>query len=84
MFLCSYLLGVEKHLSDSNTYKKVKFKDNELVKLMEESNRISKKLLSKKCIFTEECKYFLYSFKKSTSLGKHFSSLKYTKDYMIC
>ena len=65
-----FLLEVEKHLSDSKTYKEVKFGDNELVKLVEESNRMFKKLLVKKCISPKECKYFLYNFKKSTNLGK--------------
>ena len=62
-----YLLEVGKHLSDSNTYKGVKCGDNELVKLVEESNRMFKKLLLKKCIFPEERKYFSYSFKKSAN-----------------
>ena len=49
-----YLLEVEKHLNDSNTYKEVKFSDNELVKLVQESNRMFKRLLSKKCISPEK------------------------------
>ena len=75
-----YLLGMEKHLSDSNTYKEVKFGDNELVKLVDESNRMFKKLFSK-CFSREECKYFPYSSKKSTNLEKlYFFCLKYIKD----
>ena len=49
-----YLLEAEKHFSDSNTYKEVKFADNEHVKLVEESNRMFKRLLLKKFIFLEE------------------------------
>ena len=65
-----YLLEAEKHLSDSSTYKEVKFGDKELLKLVEESNKMFKRLLSKKCILPEECKYFSYNFKKVTNLGK--------------
>ena len=65
-----YLLEAEKHLTDSNTYNKVKFGDNELFKLVEESKIVFKRHLPKKRISPEECKYFLYSFKKLTVLGK--------------
>ena len=65
-----YLLEAEKHLSDSSTYKEVKFGDKELLKLVEESNKMFKRLLSKKCILPEESKYFSYNFKKVTNLGK--------------
>ena len=65
-----YLLEAEKHLSDSNTYKEVKFGDNELVKLVEEDNKMLKRLLSKKRISPGECTYFSYNFKTSTNLGK--------------
>ena len=60
---------MEKLLSDSNTYKQVKFGDNEFVKLVEECNRMFKTLLSKKHISPEECKYFSYNFEKSSNLG---------------
>ena len=64
-----YLIEVEKHLNDSNTYKEVNFGDNELVELVEESNNIIfKRFLSKKCTSSEECKYFSYSFEKATNL----------------
>ena len=62
-----YLLEVEKNLSDSSAYKDVKFGDKELFKLLEESNKMFRRLLSKKCILPEKCKYILYSFKKDTS-----------------
>ena len=64
-----YLQEVEKHLSDSNTYKEVKFGDNKLVKLVDESNRMFKRLFSK-CSSQEECRYFSSSSKKSTNLRK--------------
>ena len=41
-------------LSDSKIYKDVKFGYNELVKLVEESTRMSKILLSNKCISPEK------------------------------
>ena len=37
-----YLLKAEKYLSDWNTFKDVTFADNELVKLLQEENRIFK------------------------------------------
>ena len=74
---------MEKHLSDSNTYKQAKFGDNEFVKVVEESNRMFKTLLSKKCISPEECKYFSYNFEKSSNLGNCIFCLKYTKDCMM-
>ena len=48
-----YLLEAEKQLSDSSTYMEVKFGDKELV---DKSNKMFKRLLSKKCILPEECK----------------------------
>ena len=39
---------------------------------MEKSNEMFRRLLSKKCILPEECKYFSYNFKKVTNLGKLF------------
>ena len=40
-----YLLEVEKHLSDSSTYKEVRFGDKELFKLMEKSNKMFRRLV---------------------------------------
>ena len=48
-----YLIEVKKDLSESNIYKEVKFDDNELVKLVEVSNTLLKRLLLKKCISPE-------------------------------
>ena len=45
-----YLIEAKKDLSNSNTYKEVKFDDNELVKLAEVSNTLLKRLLLKKYI----------------------------------
>ena len=48
-----YLIEAKKDLSNSNTYKEVKFDDNELVKLDEVSNTLLKRLLLKKYISSE-------------------------------
>ena len=45
-----YLAETKNHPKDSNTDKDVKFGDNDLVKLVEKSNQIFKKLLSKQNI----------------------------------
>ena len=79
-----YLLETEKHLSDSGTYKEAKLGDKELSKLVEESNKMFRRLLSKKCIFPEECKYFSYSFNKIIiKLGKLYFLPKYVKECTI-
>ena len=62
-----YLVEAENHLSDSSTYKEAKFGEKELVKLVEQSNRMFKQLLPKKSISYEEYKYLIYGL---TSLGK--------------
>ena len=48
-----YLIEAKKDLSNSNTYKGVKFDDNELLKLAEVNNTLLKRLLLKKCISPE-------------------------------
>ena len=78
-----YLLEAEKHLNDSNTYKEVTFGDNKLLKLVKESNRMFKRFLLRKCISSEECKYFSYSFKKSSNIGKLYFLPKLPKDCMM-
>ena len=65
-----YLAEAENHLKDSNTYKDVKFGDNDLVKLVEQSNKIFKQLLTMQNISSSEFKYCSYSYKKLTNLGK--------------
>ena len=65
-----YLLEAEKHLNDSSTYKEVKFGDNKLLKLVEESNKMFRRLLSKKCLSPEESRVLFIWFQNSTNLGK--------------
>ena len=65
-----YLAEAENHLKDNNTYKDVKYGDDDLVTLVEKSNKMFKQLLSKQNISSSEFKYFSYNYKKSTNLGK--------------
>ena len=65
-----YLTEAENHLKDNNTSKDVKFGDDDLVKLVEKSNRMFKQLLSNQNISCSEFKYLSYNYKKSTNLGK--------------
>ena len=65
-----YLVEAENHLSDNSTYRDVKFGDDDLVKLVEQSNKIFRKLLSKQNISSGDFKHFSYNYKKSTNLGK--------------
>ena len=60
----------ENHLSDNRTYRDVKFGNDDLVKLVEQSNKIFSKLLTKQNISSGDFKYFSYNYKKSTNLGK--------------
>lgn len=60
----NYILGAEKHV-DTNAYQKVRPGYNESLKLVTHSTRMIKQLLSKKCVFPEECKYFVYSLKNN-------------------
>ena len=60
-----------KQLSENLTYVEVKnYKEKLLVDLTEKSNEIFKKLCNKKVITEKELKYFTYSFKNASYLGK--------------
>ena len=48
----------------------VKSNENILTGLVEKSNKIFSRLCSRKLISEKELKYFTYSFKKATDLGK--------------
>ena len=65
-----YLAEAENHLKDYHTYQDVKFADDNLVKLVEKSNQMFQKLLSKQNISSKEFKYFSYNYKKLTNLAK--------------
>ena len=66
-----YLADGYKQLSDSLTYAEVKnYKEKLLVDLTEKSNKILKKLRNKKVMTQKEFKYFTYSFKNPSCLGK--------------
>ena len=72
------LAEAENHLSDRSTYKEVTFWEEELVKLVEQNNRMFKLLLSKKSISSEKYKYSTYGFKNSTNLGKMYFVIQNT------
>ena len=65
-----YLQEASKQLQDTNIYKDVKCNENILTGLVERSNKIFSRLCSRKLISEKELKYFTYSFKKATNLGK--------------
>ena len=65
-----YLAEAENHIKCSNTYQDVKFRDNDLAKLVEKSNQMFKQLLSKQNISYSEFKHLSHSYKKSTNLVK--------------
>ena len=65
-----YLAEAENHLNDSSTYQDAKFGDDDLVKLVEQSNKMFQKLLSKQNISSSEYKYFCYNYKRAANLGK--------------
>ena len=65
-----YLAEAENHLKDNNTYQDVKFRDDDLVKLVEKSYQMFKQLLSKQNISSSDFKYLSYNYNKSTNLGK--------------
>ena len=75
-----YLAEGYKQLSDSSTYVEVKnYREKLLVDLIEKSNKIFKKLCNKKVITEKELKYFTYSFKNASCLGKMFLLPKINK-----
>ena len=63
-----YFAEAENHFSHGSTYKEVKLGEEELVRLVEQSNGMFKQLLSKKSISSEDYKYFSHAFKKSINL----------------
>ena len=63
-----YFAEAENPFSHGSTYKEVKLGEEELVRLVEQSNGMFKQLLSKKSISSEDYKYFSHVFKKSINL----------------
>ena len=75
-----YLAEGYKQLSDSSTYVDVKnYREKLLVDLIEKSNKIFRKLCNKKVITEQKLKYFTYSFKNASCLGKMFLLPKINK-----
>ena len=67
-----YLQEGSRQLRDTNIYEVVKFNEDVLTGLVERSNKILNRLCSCKLISVKELKYFTYSFKKATNLGKFY------------
>ena len=74
-----YLQEAFKQLRGTNIYGDVKFNKNILTGLVERSNKILNRLCSPRLISEKELKYFTYSFKKATNLGKLYFLLKIHK-----
>ena len=66
----NYLQEASKQQQDTNIYEDVKFNENILTGLVEISSKIFNRLYICKLISEKELKYFTYSFKKATNLGK--------------
>ena len=66
----NYLQEASRQLRDTNIYEDVKVNENVLTGLVEKSSKIFNQLCSRKLISEKELKYFTYSFKKATNLGK--------------
>ena len=65
-----YLAEAENNLKDNNIYNDNKFGEDDLVKLLEEGNKMFKQILSKQNLSSSEFKYLSYNYKKSTNLNK--------------
>ena len=66
-----YLVEGYKQLCDSSTYVEVNnYEEKLLVDLTEKSEKLFKKLCNKKVITEKELKYFTYSFRSGSCLGK--------------
>ena len=66
-----YILEAEKQLSDTNVYENPSnFSETTLQNLVENSNKIFKKLKSKGKISDKELKYFTFEYKKASNPGK--------------
>ena len=65
-----YIAEADRQIKDDETCKSSSFKDVDLVKLVEKSNRIFQSLRKRKLIAEEELKYFTYKYKKATNFGK--------------
>ena len=65
-----YLQEASRQLRDTIIYEDVKYNENIITGSVERSNKIFNHLYSPKFISEKELKYFTYSFKKTTNLGK--------------
>ena len=60
----SNIKEAQKQLKDENVYKKVKFKDQNLLELADKSNHFFKGLKTKGCVTDKNLKYFTYQYKE--------------------
>ena len=75
-----YLVAGYKQLCDSLTHVEVNnYEETLLVDLTEKSEKLFKKLCNKKVITEKELKYFTYSFKSGSCLGKMYLPPKIDK-----
>ena len=65
-----YIKEANKQFEDKSVYKDINFKETILSDLVDKSNRIFKRLYTRKFITEKERKYFSYDIKKITNLGK--------------
>ena len=76
-----YLAEGYMQLNDKSTYVEINnFKGKFLRDLIDKSNNFFKRLCKQKTITEKELKYFSYSFKNASCLGKRYFYLKSTKD----
>ena len=62
----------EGQLSDSSIYKKVKGTEEDLMDLVNKSNKVSANLERRSIIQEKEQNYFKFNFKKATDVGKFY------------
>ena len=65
-----YIKEANKQFEDKGVYKDINFKETILSDLVDKSNRIFKRLYTRKFITEKERKYFSYDIKKITNPGK--------------
>ena len=69
----------EGQLSDSSIYKKVKGTEEDLMDLVNKSNKVSANLERRRIIQEKEQNYFKFNFKKATKLESFTYDLRFTK-----
>ena len=65
-----YIKEAKNQMKDNTVYNDVNFKETMLSDLVDKSNKVFKRLHSRKGITEKELKYFSYQFKKTTNCSK--------------